>query len=221
MPKESARARLTAAAFDLFNEQGFDATTIDEIAARAGVGRTTYFRNFRTKEDVVFPDHAELLDAIGSRLAAATPGNSLLAIVDAARLVLTHYLEEGDLARSRYALTSAVPALRDRENSSAQRYRLVFKRFILSWLGDEPRAELQADLMAAAVVTAHNHVLRRWLREQTADPRAEFEDAMAEVAAIYGRRSANDETTIVVLKSNSDVEALLPRIREALRDPED
>lgn len=218
MPKESARARLTAAAFALFSEQGFDATTIDEIAARAGVGRTTYFRNFRTKEDVVFPDHDELLAAIEARLAAASPDNALLAITDAARLVLTHYLDEGDLARGRYALTSSFPSLRDREIASAQQYRLLFKRFILHWLGDEPRAELQADLMAAAVVTAHNHVLRRWLREQSSDPVTEFDEAMGEVAAIYGRRATSDETTVVVLRSSADVEALLPRIREALRD---
>ncbi|RYE80871.1 MAG: TetR family transcriptional regulator [Myxococcales bacterium] len=216
MEKETSRDRLTAAAFALFAEQGYDATTVDEIAARAGVGRTTYFRNFRTKEDVVFPEHEDLLAAIEGRLAAATKGNSLVAIVDAARLVLRHYLDEGDLARSRYALTSAVPALRDREIASAQRYRLKFKRFILGWLGDEPRAELQADLMAAAVVTAHNHVLRRWLREQTSTPEAEFDEAMAEVSAIYGRRSSSEETTVVVLRSSSDVEALLPRIREAL-----
>ena len=216
--KQSSRERLTEAAFALFSEQGFDATTIDEIATRAGVGRTTFFRNFRSKEDVVFPDHDELLAAIETRLSGATEGNTLLAISDAARLVLQHYLDEGELARGRYALTSSYPTLRDREIASAQQYRLLFKRFILQWLGDEPRAELQADLMAAAVVTAHNHVLRRWQRLQTTDPRAEFDEAMGEVAAIYGRRGTSEETTVVVMRSSADVEALLPRIREALRE---
>src|SRR3712207_5887926 len=58
--------RLRAAAFDLFSSQGFDATTVDDIAQHARVGRTTFFRHFRTKEDVVFPDHPGLVAAVRS-----------------------------------------------------------------------------------------------------------------------------------------------------------
>jgi len=218
MPKQGAKARIVEAAFALFAERGYDATTVDDIAERAGVGRTTFFRTFRAKEDVIFPDHDEVIAKLESRLAASTEETSFLAICEAARLVLLHYLAEGDLARGRYALTSTVPALRDRENASAMHYRLVFKRFIHQWLGGDEASELRAELMAGAVVTAHNHVLRRWLRGETKRPEEQFDAAMAMVGGLYAGQRADPQTTVVVLRSNQDVDALLPHLRTALRE---
>src|ERR1700736_4872677 len=123
MDKLSARDRLAQAAFDLFNERGYEQTTIDDIAPRAGLGRTTFFRHYRSKEDVIFPDHDRLLEQVRSRLRAAGHGTARAAVGDAARLVLQGYLDEGALARRRYALTSTVPGLRDREIVSAARYQ--------------------------------------------------------------------------------------------------
>lgn len=50
------RARLRAAALELFLAQGFDATTVNQVAAAAGVSHMTFFRHFPTKEDVVLDD---------------------------------------------------------------------------------------------------------------------------------------------------------------------
>jgi AcrR family transcriptional regulator len=195
-PRRSARERLTVAAFELFEERGFEATTVDDVAERAGVGRTTFFRSFRSKEDVIFPDHEAMLGQIRDRLAAASPppdvATARTAVVEAARLVLRHYLAEGDLARARYRLTSTVPALRAREIAGQQAYQRLFGRYLHGWLGGGPEAALRAELLAAAVVTAHNHVLRRWLRADPADPvdpagkdpEAAFEAAMAEVITL-------------------------------------
>ncbi|NED81377.1 TetR family transcriptional regulator, partial [Streptomyces sp. SID11233] len=97
------------------DERGYEGTTVDEIAERAGVGRTTFFRHYRAKEDVIFPDHERLLDRIASRLATSRTDTALTAVSEAVRLVLLHYVEEGEVARRRYRLTSGVPALRDRE----------------------------------------------------------------------------------------------------------
>jgi AcrR family transcriptional regulator len=52
--KQRTRDALRRAAFRLFRERGFDAATVDEIAAEAGVSRTTFFRHYPTKEAVVF-----------------------------------------------------------------------------------------------------------------------------------------------------------------------
>ena len=109
MSKQSARDRLAEAAFALFAERGYEQTSIDDITERAGLGRTTFFRHYRSKEDVIFPDHDLLLAQIGERLRTSSDGTALLAVSDAVRLVLKHYVEEGDLARRRYALTSGCP----------------------------------------------------------------------------------------------------------------
>src|ERR1700721_1062165 len=115
MDKLSARDRLAQAAFELFNERGYEQTTIDDIAERAGLGRATFFRHYRSKEDVIFPDHDQLLDRVRDRLRATGHGTALAAACYAVLLVLLHYLDEGYLARLLYLLTSTVPALRDRE----------------------------------------------------------------------------------------------------------
>ena len=242
MSRPSARDRLAEAAFALFGERGYEQTSIDDITERAGLGRTTFFRHYRSKEDVIFPDHDRLLEQIGERLRTSSDGTALVAVSDAVRLVLRHYVAEGDLARRRYAITSAVPALRDREIASVARYQRLFREFIAGWMGDpgEP-ASLRAELMAAAVVAAHNHVLRRWLRGESPDPVAEVDQALGQVIELFtgpdgsvvgggvggGSVGADevavdevgagvDGTTIVAFRTGQDIDTLLPALRRLM-----
>lgn len=227
MPNVTAADRLREAAFTLFVEQGYDATSVDQIAERAGVGRSTFFRTYPTKEAVIFPDHEEVLARIEARLAAAAPGQHFLALREAARLVLRHYLDEGDHARARYRLTRSVPALREREIAGMQRYQETFRAFIRGWeapTAETPdpaavlRVELHAELLAAALVTAHNHVLRRWLRGTTSSPVAEFDTAMAEVERLFSTRgsSSGQSGHVVVLGPGADLDEALAAVRQAL-----
>ena len=110
MTNPSVRERLAQAAFTLFDERGYEQTTVDDITERAGLGRTTFFRHYRSKEDVIFPDHDLMLTQVQDRLASSSQRTAVAAVADAVRLVLLHYLAEGDFARRRYALTSTVPA---------------------------------------------------------------------------------------------------------------
>ena len=217
----SSRERLIDAAFALFDERGFEETTVDDVAERAGVGRTTFFRAFKSKEDVIFPDHAVVLGAIRDRLAAATDATAPVAVTEAARLVLLHYLGEGDRARIRYRLTRSVPTLQAREVASQRQYQQAFRTFVHEWLGGTAETELRAELMANAVVTAHNHVLRRWLRGQigTAAAQSEFHEAMAEVLRLYGSAAGGTdghETAVVVLRTSRPLDEVLPALREAV-----
>lgn len=219
-----ARERIVDAAFALFDEHGYDGTTVDAIAASAGVSRSTFFRLFAAKDDVIFPDHDALQARIEARLDAADSGTRFVAVVEAARMVLEHYLAEGEHARSRYRLTRSVPALRDREVAGMRSYQRLFREHVLRWEPESPggrdrhdgRAELRAELMAAAVVTAHNVVLRRWLRKLTDEPRAEFDAAIAEVVDLFAPRPDAEETSVIVLRSSRSVETLMPQIRRAL-----
>ena len=222
MSKPEARGRLAQAAFDLFDVRGYEQTTVEDITERAGLGRTTFFRHYRSKEDVIFPDHDRLLDQIRERLATTSHDTALAAVSDAVRLVLLHYLDEGDLARRRYALTSKVTALRDREIASVARYQRLFREFIAGWVADpaEP-ASLRAELMAAAVVAAHNHVLRRWLRAESHEPIAELDQALHDVIELFAATSAparqfDGGTTIAVFRSGQDLDALLPALRRLI-----
>lgn len=191
----SVRTRLQRAALDLFDEQGYDGTTVDEIAERAGVGRTTFFRAFRSKEDVIFPHHDELLEQVRARLTAASTRHGLVAVSEAASLVLRHYLDEGDLAVRRYHLTRSVPSLRDREVAGMRQYQRAFRDHIGSWMEDDLRAEL----MAVSVTTACNAVLRRLLRGELNDPWPVFHDAMGQVLELFAEPARGGGPTVVVV----------------------
>src|SRR6202011_4694168 len=95
MSKLTARERLAEAAFALFDERGYEQTTVDDITQRAGLGRTTFFRHYRSKDDVIFPDHDRMLGQIADRLRTTSHGTALAAVSDAVRLVMLHYLDEG------------------------------------------------------------------------------------------------------------------------------
>jgi AcrR family transcriptional regulator len=239
MIKPSPRDRLAQAASALFNERGYEQTTVDDITERAGVGRTTFFRYYRSKEDVIFPDHDRLLAQISERLRVARHDTALAAVSDAVRLVLLHYLDEGDLARRRYKLTSSVPALRDREIATVARYQRLFREFIAGQVSDTlpragpgrpaeraQRAQLRAELMAASVVAAHNHVLRRWLRGESLDPMRELDEAMHQVSGLFtpparsaGRRIPDGPgTTIVAFRADADIDAIVPALRRISQD---
>jgi AcrR family transcriptional regulator len=222
MSKPSARERLADAAFALFVERGYEQTTVDDITERAGLGRTTFFRHYPAKEDVVFPDHDRLLRQIDQRLRTSSHDTALAAVSDAVRLVLLHYVGEGDLARRRYALTSSVPALRHREIASVARYQRLFREFIAGWMAGTAEPDpLRAELMAAAVVAAHNHVLRRWLRGQSPDPVREVDQALSLVIGLFtpfADQAGGHGTTVVAFRSDADLDTLIPALRRLTQD---
>jgi AcrR family transcriptional regulator len=64
--RRQARQRIIEAARELFLERGFDDVSVGDIAERAEVGRTTFFRHFGDKQEVVFAKEQELLDTIAA-----------------------------------------------------------------------------------------------------------------------------------------------------------
>ncbi|MGW4802380.1 TetR/AcrR family transcriptional regulator [Nonomuraea sp. NPDC004297] len=67
--RRKARDAIVTAAYELFGERGFDAVTVAEIAQRAEVGRTTFFRYFGDKQEVVFADDERTLASLTGALA--------------------------------------------------------------------------------------------------------------------------------------------------------
>lgn len=85
--RRAAYVEITGVAMRLFLEQGFEQTTIDQIASTAGVSRRSFFRYFGTKEDIVLGDLAsqgELVrDALEAVPASVGPWEALRAALDA------------------------------------------------------------------------------------------------------------------------------------------
>ncbi|MFF3977446.1 TetR/AcrR family transcriptional regulator [Streptomyces sp. NPDC001828] len=112
--KIKTRSAIRRATYRLIAEQGYEATTVEQIAEAAEVSPSTVFRYFPTKEDIVLTDESDpvMLREMRSRPAGETPLESLRYVVtEAARLSLLHAREE-TLRRTR--LIAEVPALRAR-----------------------------------------------------------------------------------------------------------
>jgi AcrR family transcriptional regulator len=162
--RAEVRRDLVVAAVELFRTRGYDDTTVDDIAAAAGVGRRTFFRYFRSKEDAISADHETGLARVDEVFAGAHDGEPTTSLVlRAGETVLDLYTDDPALSVARFALTHEVPALRDRESASVDHYRRLFIRHLRERLAGEPDGELRAAVIGAAVVAAHNLALRAWL----------------------------------------------------------
>ncbi|MFF8952028.1 TetR family transcriptional regulator [Streptomyces sp. NPDC014940] len=187
--KPPMREALVAAAFRLFLERGYEQTTVDDIVALAGVGRRSFFRYFPSKEDVVFPDHEGCLADMTAFLAASAEDDEPVGrVCDAARLVLGMYAENPTFSVQRYRLTKRVPGLRAYELSVVWRYERALAEYLRRRFAGRPDGTLRADVVAAAVVAAHNNALRSWLRSDgRGDAGAEVDHALAHVQAAFAQ----------------------------------
>ena len=84
-PRVSSRRTIEEAAAELFLEQGYDRTTVDDIARRAGVGRATFFNYFPSKPDLLWVDVDEALETLRGELESST--GALSSVVAALRSV--------------------------------------------------------------------------------------------------------------------------------------
>ncbi|MGX1135318.1 AcrR family transcriptional regulator [Streptomyces glaucescens] len=186
--KPPMRDALVAAAFRLFLERGYEQTTVDDIVALAGVGRRSFFRYFPSKEDVVFPDHERCLADMTAFLAAGEGDEEpVRRVCDAARLVLGMYAENPAFSVQRYRLTKKVPGLRAYELSVVWRYERALAEYLRGRFAGRRDGTLRADVIAAAVVAAHNNALRSWLRSDgQGDASATVDHALRYVQSTFG-----------------------------------
>ncbi|MFJ4851277.1 MULTISPECIES: TetR family transcriptional regulator [unclassified Streptomyces] len=220
------RDALVAAAFQLFLERGYEATTIDDIVALAGVGRRSFFRYFPSKEDVVFPDHERALAEMTEFLdGSADTDEPVSKACGAARLVLNMYAENPTFSVQRYRLTKQVPGLRAYELSVVWRYERALAEYLGARFADRPDGKLRADVIAAAVVAAHNNGLRSWLRSGgEGDAFAAVDHALdyvrrgwnPEGAAAGGPAEAEDDVVVVITRRRTPMWRVVREIESSL-----
>jgi AcrR family transcriptional regulator len=112
-----ARERLQAAALELYVLQGFEQTTVEEIARSAGLTERTFFRHFADKREVLFDGQDRLQQAFLDGVRAAPPDASPLEMVASALTTAAGFFadERRSWSRQRDAVIAANPPLRERE----------------------------------------------------------------------------------------------------------
>lgn len=114
--QEGTRGRLQQAAVELFAAHGYATTTTEQIAAAAGVTQRTFFRHFRDKEEVLFAEGEELLEALLQGARSVPQDAAPVAVVRAALRSLAGRLQEGrEEQRARAGVVASDPALVGRD----------------------------------------------------------------------------------------------------------
>lgn len=214
---ESAELRtgVVAAALELFAAQGFDQTSVEQIAKAAGVSRSTFFRQFGGKEDVVFADHEALIDRLRDFLAEGHD-DPWGAVCAASESVFSHFADDPELARRRYRIVREVPVLREREIITVFRYERLFDDYLRGALpGIDP---LDAVSFAALVTAVHNHVLRQLLRGTKKVPLSTLQHALSDVRRRYGvaaeaPEKAPDDVVVAVFPRSMPIAEVTRRLR--------
>jgi AcrR family transcriptional regulator len=174
---------------ELYSERGFDATTVAQIAERAGLTERTFFRHFADKPDVLFDGAAALQEYLVGRVAAAPPSLSALdtVVTALAETAAGVFEDRREFARRRQAIVAANAELAQRE---------VVK---LALLGSAAAGALRergfedpaASLAAEAGIAIFKIAFERWTRDDGARSLSRLitatADDLARLAADRGR----------------------------------
>jgi AcrR family transcriptional regulator len=189
--KHQTRQQIFAAARRLFNEHGFEAVTVAEIARAADVSEVTVFNYFPTKEDLFYGGmqvfEEELLEAVRSR----RPGESAL------KAVRRRLLDSSDGLRSRERVeailsanraVSASPSLQAREREIVERYTRGLAELLAAETHSEP-GDVVPVAAAAALMGAHRAVVAHVRARVLAGRRGAnlVDDARSAIRHAFGR----------------------------------
>ena len=159
--KARTRASIREHALRLFREQGYQATTVEQIAAAAEVSPSTFFRYFPTKEDVVLQDDMDtrMIEALDRQPAGLSP---LGAVRAATREMFAAYTAaDVEVLTQTTALTMTVPEIRTRALDEFARTINVIGEAVAKRAGRSPD-DLAVRVMAGAIVGAIMSITMPW-----------------------------------------------------------
>ena len=158
-----AAERLQAAALELYVSQGFEQTTVAQIAQRVGLTERTFFRHFADKREVLFDGQERLAEAFLAGLAAAPPDAPPLAVVAAALDAAADFFadERRPWSRHRQAVISVNPSLQERELLKLA----ALATTLAGALHERGVAEPAASLAAESGVTVFRVSFAQWIAE--------------------------------------------------------
>jgi AcrR family transcriptional regulator len=143
-----ARGRLLRAAIELFSERGYEATTAAQIAAHAGLTKTTLFRHFADKREILFQGQDVLVAGVTTGVRAAPAESSPMELVRSgiASLCAAHSEDLRDVGRLLDPLLAKTPELQERATFKRSAIAEALTHALQSRLDDSRRAGLLADI---------------------------------------------------------------------------
>jgi AcrR family transcriptional regulator len=180
-----ARGRLAKAAMALYAEQGFEQTTVAEIATRAGLTERTFFRHFADKREVLFYGMERLRDLLVRAVAGAPASAAALDVVGAALQAAGALFQENpERVRLRDAIVSANAELRERELIKLA----MMASAVAGALRDRGVPEPAASLAAETGMAVFKVAFARWV-EEAGDLPAILRESMDELRGVLADRA--------------------------------
>lgn len=172
--REAVRDEITRTALELFLQQGFEETTVDQILERVGVSRRSFFRYFGTKEDVVLGDLVSrgvaIAEALARRPAEEEPWDAIRAALrDAEEMSLS----DGPATLALGRMLFDTPSLLARHAQKRSRWQELFVPLVAARLPEVGDRDLGAHAIVAAALACLDAASRAWVES---DGRAELGD---------------------------------------------
>jgi AcrR family transcriptional regulator len=162
--RAQTRRAIVDAALARFTEQGFSPTTVEQIAADAGIAPRTFFHYFPSKEDVVLADHDGRLARLREVLARRPADEAPLAAVRAALLeVADDYLEERDRLLVAARIMAGAPTVLARSLERQTHWEEAIAEVVAVRLGVDVVRDVRPRLVAAVTLAAMRVTQRAWL----------------------------------------------------------
>ena len=164
----NARERLETAALDLFVENGYEETTVAQIAERAGLNRATFFRHFADKREVLFGGEDVLAELFAEGIRAASPDAALTECLQAAFAAAEVAMTPQQRTKAAQRVLVVAANTEVQERGLLKHARIA--RAIGTTLRERGVDELTARLGAEVGMLAFSIAVERWMRSDNDEP---------------------------------------------------
>jgi mycofactocin system transcriptional regulator len=184
-PPSTTREQVARTALALFVEQGFEETTLADIARALGIGRRTLFRYFASKNDMVWGHFDGVLERLRASLADAPEGERTMDTLARAVVTSNHYEGEAlDDLRLRMTLITTVPALQAHSMVRHAEWRRVVSGFVAARLRQDPE-DLVPLMVGHMALAASMAAFVRWVAHPDEDLDAHLRTAYRRLADAF------------------------------------
>jgi AcrR family transcriptional regulator len=185
--KSATRKAIEDAAWELFGERGYSATSVDDIAERAGVAPRTFFRYFPTKADVLYGEINEAVAVFSEALHSRPADEPLItSLVAANQAVASIFEHDRKRMTQRFALQRDA-GLDEMGENVRQRFAKVTEDFVLERAAGSPDADVRARLVAGVLMATKVVANEHWLEGGAkGDPADCFGRCLALLSQLFG-----------------------------------
>ncbi|KUI21685.1 TetR family transcriptional regulator [Mycobacterium sp. GA-1285] len=157
------REALIAAAIELFTTNGYEQTTVEQIAELAGVSPRTFFHHFAAKDDILFHGYAERLAEATRRFRAVSSGSLGDALAETSEAVATAITDNPGIFLVRARMYGDLPALRATMLRINDDWIDQMTSEVARWLKADPAVDVRPRLAATVINGANRAAIDLWV----------------------------------------------------------